>query len=195
MRVRTRRNRDEKQCTQLLPSIRREISTEMTVEMVPKLCLFFIVCSVIATGSSSFIDQAKPYDEVLQTMDHFEKRLATFEAKVESLSRNKHQETDACLCPPGPPGDPGPPGEPGEPGRPGPLGENGETGMPGKKGKRGKPGSQGPPGADGRPGPAGPRGAPGDIGEPGYPGDKGPPGPPGARGEQGPPGPPGPPGR
>ena len=70
-----------KQCTQLLPSIRREISTEMTVEMVPKLCLFFIVCSVIATRSSSFIDQAKPYDEVLQTMDHFEKRLATFEAK------------------------------------------------------------------------------------------------------------------
>ena len=51
----------------------------MNLEMVPKLCLLFIVCSVVATGSSSFIDQAKSFDEVLKKIDLLEKRIATFE--------------------------------------------------------------------------------------------------------------------
>ena len=37
------------------------------------------MCSVVATGSSSFIDQAKSFDEVLKKIDLLEKRIATFE--------------------------------------------------------------------------------------------------------------------
>ena len=53
----------------------------MTLEMVPncKLCLLFIVCSMIATGSSSFIDQAKSFDEALKRIDALEQRVAAFE--------------------------------------------------------------------------------------------------------------------
>ena len=67
-------------CVATACSYRKEFSEEMTIEMVPKLCLLFIVCSVVATGSSSFIDQAKSnHDEVLKKIDLLEKRIATFE--------------------------------------------------------------------------------------------------------------------
>ena len=51
----------------------------MTLEMAPKLCLLFIVCSVITTGRSSFIDQAKSLDEALKRIDVLEQRVAAFE--------------------------------------------------------------------------------------------------------------------